>query len=262
MRRFIVIAFCAAGCMTSSEGDKLRGELHDLKDRVDKSDSDNAERVAKLDKAIEEATKILGRGSADVGAQVVELQQKMGELTGQLAEAKHIAEELKRAFDDYRAATAARIAELEQKVLAGPPKPAGPPDGKDALFEAAFRKYSDRDFAGARAWFASFVQKYGDDERADNAQLWIAEAYFNEREFARAIGEYQKVIDRFPKGDAVDDAFFKNGLAAAEMKWCSDAKAYLEALIKRYPSSPLVSDAKAKVKELDKAAKDKKKCTS
>ena len=39
----------------------------------------------------------------------------------------------------------------------GPPKPAGPPDGKDALFEGAFKKYSDKDYAGARSWFASFV---------------------------------------------------------------------------------------------------------
>jgi tol-pal system protein YbgF len=261
---FAVVALLAAcpACMTTSEGDKLRAELHDLKARMDKRETETSDKVDKLDQAIAEATKILGRGSADVGAQVVELQQKMGELTGPLEEAKHISEELKKSFDDYRAAVSARMAEIEAKINAAPVRPPGPPDDKNALFDGAYKKLGDKDYAGARSWFASFLQKFPDDDRADNAQFWIAESYFNERDFARAIGEYQKVIDRFPKGDTADDAFFKNGLSAAEMKWCSDAKAYLEALIKRFPTSPLVGDAKAKVKELDKASKDKKKCTS
>ena len=100
MRRAIIISIALAAltpaCMTSSEGDKLRGELHDLTKRMDKREAETTEKVAKLDEALAEATKILGRGSADVGAQVVELQAKMGDMTGQLEEAKHIAEELKR----------------------------------------------------------------------------------------------------------------------------------------------------------------------
>lgn len=268
MRRVLAIALATslAGCMTTSEGNKLRAEIVDLKSRMDKRESDTAAQVTKLNEAIDNATKLLGQGSANLGARVDGLESKMSELTGTLAEAKHLAEELKKSFDDYRSAQGARIAELEarvDKVAAGPPKPAGPPEDKAALFEEAYKKLLASDHAGARQYFQLYVQKFPDDERADNAQFWVAETYFSQRDFGRAIGEYQKVLDKYGKGDVVDDAYFKLGMSAAEMKWCTDAAAYLrDGLIKKFPKSPLVPDAKAKLKELEKNAKNKKLCTS
>jgi tol-pal system protein YbgF len=262
MKRWPLL-FCLAGCVTSSEGDKMRQEIHDLQTRMDKRETETAEKVAKLDDSLAEATKVLGQTGANVGSQVADLQSKLADLVGQLAEARHIADELKKSFDDFHASENARLGDLEARVdkMAKPPAPTIP-DDKVGLYEDAYKKFSAGQNADARKEFQLYIQRFPEDDKADNAQFWIAESYYNDKDFARAIGEYQKVIDRYPKGDAVDGAYFKDGLSAYQMKWCTDARAYLEALVKKFPKSTMVGDAKAKLKELDRAQKNKKLCTS
>jgi TolA-binding protein len=46
------------------------------------------------------------------------------------------------------------------------------------------------------------------------------------------------------------------------LKFCGDAKAMYQDLAKRYPKSPRAAQAKARLHEVQKIAKDKNRCTS
>jgi outer membrane protein assembly factor BamD (BamD/ComL family) len=46
------------------------------------------------------------------------------------------------------------------------------------------------------------------------------------------------------------------------LKFCSDARAFLNDLIRRYPRSRRVADAKARVREIQKMSRDKGACSS
>jgi TolA-binding protein len=52
------------------------------------------------------------------------------------------------------------------------------------------------------------------------------------------------------------------GQAFVDLKFCTDAKAYLQDMVKRYPRSPRASEAKARIRDLQKMARDKRACNS
>ena len=74
--------------------------------------------------------------------------------------------------------------------------------------------------------------------------------------------EYQTVIDVYQDGDAADDAFLAAAMAATEKKWCGDARAYLDTMLRRFPQSPLAKTAKQKLDALKKQAKNPTVCQS
>jgi tol-pal system protein YbgF len=212
--------------------------------------------VEKLQKVLAEGTQLLARNSADVGAQVQQIQATVDQLTGQLDEARHELEALRKELGEFRAQTDAKIAEL----AAGTVKAL--PEGQDALFAEADKQFKAKNYEEARRALRQFLNHHGSDPRADNARFMIGQAYFQEGRYAAAIGEYQKVIDGHPKGDVVADAFLRNGVAFFKLKSCTEARVFLQELIRRFPGSALVKKARETLEEIDKVRKNKTKCSS
>ena len=134
------------------------------------------------------------------------------------------------------------------------------PADKNEHYAAAYRAYSDRDFAKARSLFRSFIAQYGTDTQADNAQYWLGASYLIENRPATALSELKKVIQNFRGGDAVDEALLDMAEAFYRLRACSDARNALDTLIRTQANSPLVPKAKQKLKAMKKLGKDY--CTS
>jgi TolA-binding protein len=207
--------------------------------------------ITELEGVIERATSVVQRNSADATVQVGELQGKVSTLEGRLAELQYALEELKKA---PAAVPAAAAATPEQ------PKADDIPADKNEHYAAAYRAYSERDFAKARGLFRSFIERYGTDPQADNAQYWMGASYLIENRPATALAELKKVIQNFRGGDAVDEALLDMAEAFYRLRACSDSRNALDTLIRTQPSSPLAAKAKAKLKELSKLEKGY--CTS
>jgi hypothetical protein len=82
----------AVGCMSSGEGEKMQAEITDLRarlDDIDKRDKDYKEQVVRLKKVLDEATSLLTRNSADVGAKAAKAEQDIAALQGRLEEMTH-----------------------------------------------------------------------------------------------------------------------------------------------------------------------------
>ena len=47
-----------------------------------------------------------------------------------------------------------------------------------------------------------------------------------------------------------------------DLKFCTDARALLQDLLRRYPRTPRVSDAKSRLREIQKMSRDKGACSS
>ena len=77
-----------------------------------------------------------------------------------------------------------------------------------------------------------------------------------------AIREFQKVYDKFADSSLADDALFRAGESAENLKNCTEARAYFALIVEKYPKSSLVKKAKDKDAALKAAAKNKAKCTS
>lgn len=210
--------------------------------------------IDELEGVIERATSVVQRNSADVTVQVSDLQQKVATLEGKLAELQYAIEELK------KTGTAAPGAAAPPIPGAEPSKANDPPADKNEHYAAAYRAYTERDFAKARALFRSFIEKHGTDQQADNAQYWLGASYLIENRPATALAELKKVIQNFRGSDAIDEALLDMAEAFYRLRACSDSRNALDTLIRTQPNSPLTPKAKQKLKELKKLGNDY--CTS
>ncbi len=257
------------GCFPiTSEGKRIIRESDDNTQRIGKLEqAQNAqieqlktaeakaqESIKQLEGVIEQATQVVQRNSADVVTQVSELQGKVASLEGRLAELQYSLDEVKKATPAPAASSGGTSAPTP------PPAVDDTPADKNEHYAAAYRAYSERDFNKARTLFKSFIERYGSDAQADNAQYWIGASYLVENRPATALAELKKVIQNFRGGDAVDEALLDMAEAFYRLRACSDSRNALDTLIRTQPNSPLVSKAKAKLKDMKSLAKDY--CTS
>ncbi|MET0343888.1 MAG: tetratricopeptide repeat protein [Polyangiales bacterium] len=273
-----------SGCFgMTSEGRRMRHQVDDSATRLQKLEiAQNAQleqlkgaearaqqKVSELEGVIERATSVVQRNSADVTVQVSELQSKVAALEGKLAELQYAIDELKKG--GAVPASTAPVGATPAGAGAAPtgastpttpeaPRADAAPADKKEHYAAAYRAYTQRDFTKARTLFRSYIEKYGTDEQADNAQYWLGASYLIENRPATALAELKKVIQNFRGSDAIDESLLDMAEAFYRLRACSDSRNALDTLIRTQPSSPLAPKAKQKLKDLKKLDKDY--CTS
>src|SRR5215831_11575888 len=115
-----VLALATMGgpaCVTTKEGDKMRSDIADLRQRlddIDKRDKEYKEQVVRLKKVLDEATSLLTRNSADVGAKAQKAEQDIAAIQGRLEEMTHASEVAARQAADEHNRFETRLSGLEQ----------------------------------------------------------------------------------------------------------------------------------------------------
>lgn len=253
------VILASTGCFwatTKHEGKKMREDI----DRIDAQlKSSVQDKVVELQKVLDEATKLLTRNSADIGAEVDELEREGSELRGLVMEAKRLTDGVVASVKEQSEridALEKRLGELETRVNSEPPK------SPDQMFAEAKVVFDSKNYARAADMFKEIVVRYSTSDIAPEAQYYRGEAAFRSEDFKSAIGEFQKVFDKYPDSRRADEALFRAGESAEGLKWCTDARAYYGVLVQRYPKSSLVARAKKKITDIAKIARDKKKCAS
>ena len=102
----------------------------------------------------------------------------------------------------------------------------------------------------ARELFEAFLKQYPDSDNADNARFWIADSYYRDKWYEKAILEYQKVVVDYAGGNKVPAAMLKQGYAFSNLGEDANAKLILKELVKKFPGSREADIAKDKLKKL------------
>jgi TolA-binding protein len=257
-----LLAAATAGCVTSGEGDRMRADIGQLKERLDAMDRRDAEineQVARLRKVLDEATVLLQRNSADLGTKVAKNEAEMAVLTGQIEEAKHTLDDLQKKVNDQTS----RLGGLEntQNKIVETVAPTIP-DDKDQLWREAQGRLNSGRRDDARRFFAAFLQRFPQDPRAPQARILVGQSYAAEGKHTLAVAEYIKVVDSYPGKPEAPEAMWLLAQSDIELKFCTDARQILQDLARRYPKSPRVADVRIKLRELQKISRDKRLCTS
>lgn len=253
------------GCsyVTLEEGQRMQEQINQLQQR---STQKTQELGDKLQQQSEELTKVLSEARrlttslADSSQRVTQQQADLLQLQGRLEELQRTVDSLQKQFTEYRAQSDTKLEQLVNATTAAknPPLPETP----EGLFTEAQKKFDARQWNDARRMFDAFVNRYATDPRAARAQFSIGDSYFQEGKYANAIGALTKVIDNFPKSEEVESAMFTNGQSFFKLKYCSEAKTYLQELIRRYPKTKYKTEANDKIKEITRLAKDRTACQS
>jgi tol-pal system protein YbgF len=83
----------------------------------------------------------------------------------------------------------------------------------------------------------AFIGNHPRHDYADNAQYWLGEAEYAQQDFARALTEFRKVIEVYPRGNKVPDALLKVGYCYLALGQGEKARAVLEQVVTLFPKS-------------------------
>jgi tol-pal system protein YbgF len=134
--------------------------------------------------------------------------------------------------------------------LSGADAQTGKPVSDKAAYESAKKVFDDGDMEAARIQFENFINTFPESPYAGNARFWIADSYYAEKWYEKAILEYQKVLEQYPDSNKTAAARLKQGYAFAELGESANARLILNELISRYPDSREAGFAKEKLKQL------------
>lgn len=122
-----------------------------------------------------------------------------------------------------------------------------PPSSDVVLLGEGLGKLDKKSYAAARESFSLILQSKPASAFADEAQFYVAESYFSEKWYEKAILEYQIVIAKYPKSTKRPAALYKQALSFELIGDMVNAKARFKDLVNVYPSSSQAALARKKL---------------
>jgi len=196
---------------------------------------------------------ILQSGSAH-GAQLADLSRELVEMKTRLAAQETAINGIKTEL------TAIRQPPFAYPAAVSPPKNSAtievvnsepPRSDHEAKQQEAYMKafgiFSANRYHEAITAFASFIAAYPESEYAANAQYWIGECHYTQKEYQKALEAFNAVLLRYPKGKKVPDAMLKVAFSQMSLNDQPSARATLQKLIDTYPKSPAAAKARERM---------------
>jgi len=257
-----VVAACAS---TPPEQDPVHLKLNDLDERLAR-----VERIA--------------ANQAEMAQRIDEVQQSLRELRGRVDELEHNSEALNKQQRDLYADLDKRLAAMNGAAGAAAgagtagaaPGAAAPGTSADntatgtsgtsgaagasggnapssveqAVYSQAFDALKAGSYSVAITGFKDFLGSYPASPLAENAQYWLGEAYYVNKDYDSAAGAFRAVLKKWPDSRKAPDALLKLGYTQAAQKQYSAARATLDEVTKKYPGTDAAKLASDRLKRI------------
>ncbi|MAQ87767.1 MAG: hypothetical protein CMG23_06225 [Candidatus Marinimicrobia bacterium] len=116
-------------------------------------------------------------------------------------------------------------------------------------YMASLGHFQNQSFSEAISGFETLVSSDATNDLADNSQYWLAECFYSQKDFKRAIIEFEKVFT-YAGTDKDDDAQLKIGLAYQSIGNVEKAAEEFQRLVDYFPGSEYYPKAKEALKQL------------
>ena len=229
---------------------KLNGTMNSLQKSVQDVQANSGARLDTM------STQVQG-----VSDNLEEIKSRMGKLNQQLVDLQNTVQSL----DAKISGTAPPPATGAGSTSAPPPNGGGfapsgggaPPAGgggpapsADTLYSNGLRDITSGKYDLARSEFQDYLKYYGDTDLASNAQFYLGEIAYSQRNYDQAVSEYDRVLTNYPKSFKLAPARLKKGMALIEQGQKPAGVRELREVVKRYPGTEEERRARAKLKEL------------
>ncbi|MBF0255222.1 MAG: tol-pal system protein YbgF [Gammaproteobacteria bacterium] len=121
---------------------------------------------------------------------------------------------------------------------------------QEAAYKAAFEQLKAGQYKTSIESFRSFLGAYPAGLYADNAQYWLAEAYYVQRQYDQALAEFDRVLKGFPQSPKVADALLKMAYIQSDKANTQVAQDLLNRLISQFPNSTAAGLGKKQLERL------------
>ncbi len=127
--------------------------------------------------------------------------------------------------------------------------PPGAPSA-DTLYSNGLRDITSGKYDLARSEFQDYLKYYAETDLASNAQFYLGEIAYSQKNLELAVAEYEKVLNNYPKSSKLAPARLKKGMALIDLGQKTGGVRELREVVKRYPGTDEDRRARAKLKEL------------
>jgi len=187
-----------------------------------------------------------------------EVKSRLGKLNQQLVDLQNTVQSLDAKISGGGAAPAGSVpasggttATPTGASTAMPPASAAP--SADTLYSNGLRDITSGKYDLARSEFQDYLKYYGDTDLASNAQFYLGEIAYSQKQYSNAVSEYEKVLTTYPKSFKLAPARLKKGMALIELGQKTSGIRELREVVKRYPGTEEERRARSKLKELGAA---------
>ncbi|MBW2278638.1 MAG: tol-pal system protein YbgF, partial [Deltaproteobacteria bacterium] len=139
-------------------------------------------------------------------------------------------------------------------VAAGSPGgSSGAIGGPMAGFQEAYRAFTNGALDEALVRFGKFFGENPGHGYADNAMFWRGECYLAKGKLFKAIGEYERLVRRFPSSEKRPSALYRIGFAYDKLGDLAKAKEYYFKVVDRHPGTDAARKASRRVAAIREA---------
>jgi tol-pal system protein YbgF len=252
--RHLASAILAALCLAASavaaaalfEDDEARRAILDLRQRIE------AQRLA-----VERETEIQRQDSTQLRRSLLELQNQIEALRGEIARLHGQNEQLLRDLADVQRRQKDIAQGVDERLRKVEPSKvsvdgrefiADPNEARD--FEAALAIFRKGDFPAAQTAFTEFIKRYPQSGFRPTALFWLGNAQYANRDYKGAIGNFRALLAASPDHPRAAEAVLSIANCQIELKDTPGAKRTLDELVKAYPQSEAAVAAKERLARL------------
>jgi tol-pal system protein YbgF len=231
-----LVAALAAGCATTpSEDDPMQMKLNDLDARV-----------ARMEHVISNQSLV------DLAQHLDQVQADVRQLRGRIEELENSTEAMRKQQRDLYGDLDKRIVALGGAggggaggvgptggTAAPPPTPPAPTGSsvEQTVYGQSFDALKAGSYSTAITGFKDFLATYPTSPLAENAQYWLGEAYYVNRDFEAASGAFRNVLQKWPDSRKAPDALLKLGYTQFELRKLGEARTTLTEVEQKYPNT-------------------------
>ena len=198
------------------------------------------------------------KAQLDLASQIQRQADELSRLRGQIETLNFELETAKKRQQDFYVDLDTRLRKFEMPAAgsaavdgANPPNsaPTGDPAKEGQEYEAALNQFKASKYKEAATGFAAFVQKYPDSTLAPNAQYWLGNAWYAQRNCNKAIEAQSVVTTKYAVSAKAPDAWLAIATCQQELGNTTGAKRSLESLVAKYPTAPAAETAQQRLKK-------------
>ena len=233
-----LVSVLAAGCASvPPDQDPVQIRLNDLDGRISK-----VERV------------VSNQSLLQMEQQVDTLQAEVRDLRGQIDDLENAKRELQKQQHDLYADLDKRIGAIEHGGggggSAGAEGGQGTSSTEQSVYGQAFDALKAGSYSVAIAGFQDFLNQYPSSSLAPNAQYWLGEAHYVNRDFAAAESAFQAVLDKYPTSGKAPDAMLDLGNTQLAQGKTAKGRATLHRVASQYPGTDAANRAPTRLKQI------------
>ncbi|SHH11649.1 tol-pal system protein YbgF [Massilia sp. CF038] len=223
------------------DDDEARKAILDLRAKVDNITRDlNSRLDAKADKT--SALEMVNQNEQTIA--------EINKLRGQLEVLSNDIVTMQKRQKDFYTDLDNRLRKLEPRQVNIDGQEAAVAADEQASYDNAMSTFKGGDYKAAASQLSEFVRRYPSSGYASNAQYWLGNAYYAQRDCKKAIAAQQVVAANYPDSAKAPDAMLNIGTCHAELKDKKAATKALKDLIAKYPDSAAAQAARDRLPSL------------